>query len=243
MPVSEILIKDSPQQHRHLQECVLQRELQTKRRIVASWWLSKTKLNFRSPKHNSPDILKEIGFQTNTLPPPPPAGPSLFSILELLQSSDPECPKWRYCNGEQNGLYSFRNREITTELRRAMQDRKMDCETFQGAMLWDWSLSTLFTSASEVWETQMGGQVRSSSKRLMAKATRTTTTRKGQACISHRQDYKPKNCKTTITASAMKLLKMEKLQQHQNIQCDCAKTDETPAADKMGPSLKTTTHR
>jgi hypothetical protein len=124
-----------------------------------------------------------------------------------------------------------------------MQDRKMDCETFQGAMLWDWSLSTLFTSASEVWETQMGGQVRSSSKRLMAKATRTTTTRKGQACISHRQDYKPKNCKTTITASAMKLLKMEKLQQHQNIQCDCAKTDETPAADKMGPSLKTTTHR
>lgn len=40
----------------------------------------------------------------------------------------------------------------------------------------------------------------------------------------------------------MKLLKMEKLQQHQNIQCDCAKTDETPAADKMGPSLKTTNH-
>ncbi|CAK9208099.1 unnamed protein product [Sphagnum troendelagicum] len=80
-------------------------------------------------------------------------------------------------------------------------------------MLWDWSLSTLFTSASEVWETQMGGQGRSSSRRLMAKATRTTTTttttRKGQACISHRQDYKPENCKTTITASAMKLLKME----------------------------------
>ncbi|CAK9220402.1 unnamed protein product [Sphagnum troendelagicum] len=112
-------------------------------------------------------------------------------------------------------------------------------------MLWDWSLSTLFTSASEVWETQMGGQGRSSSRRLMAKATRTTTTtttRKGQACISHRQDYKPENCKTTIAASAMKLLKMEKLQ-HENIQCDCAKTDETPAADKMGPSIKTTTHR
>jgi poly-gamma-glutamate capsule biosynthesis protein CapA/YwtB (metallophosphatase superfamily) len=113
-------------------------------------------------------------------------------------------------------------------------------------MLWDWSLSTLFTSASEVWETQMGGQGRSSSRRLMAKATRTTTrttTRKGQACIPHRQDYKPENCKTTITASAMKLLKMEKLQQHENIQCDCAKTDETPAADKMGPSIKTSTHR
>jgi hypothetical protein len=219
MPVSEILIKDSPQQHRHLQECVLQRELQTKMRIVAIWWLSKTKLNFRSPKHNSPDILKEIGFQTNTLPQPPPPtptpGPSLFSILELLQSSDPEYPKWRYCNGEQNGLYSFRNREITTELRRAMQDRK-DWENFQGAMLWDWSLCTLFTLAREVLETQMGGQVRSSSRRLMAKATRmtTTTTRKGQACISHRQDYKPENCKTTITASAMKLLKMEKLQHH-----------------------------
>jgi hypothetical protein len=126
-----------------------------------------------------------------------------------------------------------------------MQDRKMNWENFQGAMLWDWSLSTLFTSPSEVWETQMGGQVRNSSRRLMAKATRTTTTttRKGQACISHRQDYKPENCKTTITASAMKLLKMEKLQQHQNKQCDCAKTDETPAADKMGPSLKTITHR
>ncbi len=214
-------------------------------RIVASWWLSKTKLNFRSPKHNSPDILKEIGFQTNTLPPPPPPpGPSLFSILELLQPPDPECPKWRYCNGEQNGLYSFRNREITTELRRAMQDRRMVWESFQGAMFWDWSLSTLFTSAREVWETQMRGQVRSSSRRLMAKATRTTTTtRKGQACISHRQDYKPENCKTTLTASAMKLLKMGKLQQHQNIQCDCAKTDETPVADETGPSLKTTTHR